>query len=85
MKDIYVNESLECYLNWQKTNKKHVKRIIDLIIDISEVPFIRFGKPLPLQHKSKGYWSRSTDNEHRLIYAVKNTGCLTVKFRSHYD
>jgi Txe/YoeB family toxin of Txe-Axe toxin-antitoxin module len=34
MKDIYVNESLECYLNWQKTNKKHVKRINDLIIDI---------------------------------------------------
>jgi toxin YoeB len=85
MKDIYVNESLECYLNWQKTNKKHVKRINDLIIDIIGTPFIGFGKPEPLKHKSKGYWFRSIDNEHRLIYAIKNDGRLIVKFRSHYD
>jgi len=38
-------------------------------------PFMAFsgkGKPEPLKHKYKGFWSRRIDAEHGLIYKVKD-------------
>ena len=85
MKYIFVDESWEDYLYWQKTNKKYVKKINDLLKDISRTPFTGIGKPEPLKDKYKGYWSRRIDNEHRLIYAVKDEEILFAKCRFHYD
>ena len=69
----------------KKTNKKYVKKINDLLKDISRTPFSGIGKPEPLKHKYKGFWSRRIDSEHRLIYAVKNDEILIAKCRFHYD
>ncbi len=85
MRFIFVDESWEDYLYWQKTNKKYVRRINDLLKDISRTPFTGLGKPEPLKHKYKGFWSRRIDNEHRLIYAVRNDEILIAKCRFHYD
>ncbi len=85
MKFIFVDESWEDYLYWQKTNKKYVKKINDLLKDISQNPFTGIGKPEPLKHKYKGFWSRRIDNEHRLIYSVGNDEILIAKCRFHYD
>ncbi|MCD4746478.1 MAG: Txe/YoeB family addiction module toxin [Bacteroidales bacterium] len=41
-----------------------MKRIKELIKDISWNPFSGIGKPEPLKHKYKGYWSRRIDGEH---------------------
>ena len=85
MRFIFVDESWEDYLYWQKTNKKYVRRINDLLKDISRTPFTGLGKPELLKHKYKGFWSRRIDNEHRLIYAVRNDEILIAKCRFHYD
>lgn len=85
MRYIFVDESWEDYLFWQKTNKKYVKKINDLLKDISRTPFSGLGKPEPLKHKYKGFWSRRIDNEHRLIYTVKDDEILIAKYRFHYD
>lgn len=85
MKYIFVDESWEDYLYWQETDKKTLKRINDLLKDISRNPFIGIGKPEPLKHKYQGYWSRRIDSEHRLIYAVKENEILIAKCRFHYD
>jgi len=85
MKYIFVDESWEDYLYWQKTDKKTLKRINDLLKDISRNPFIGIRKPEPLKHKYQGYWSRRIDSEHRLIYAVKENEILIAKCRFHYD
>ena len=85
MKYIFVDESWDDYLYWQKTNKKMLKRINDLLKDISRNPFSGIGKPEPLKYKYKGFWSRRIDNEHRLIYQVKNNEILIAKCRFHYD
>lgn len=85
MKYVFVDESWEDYLYWQKTNKKYVKKINDLLIEISRNPFSGIGKPEPLKHKYKGFWSRRIDSEHRLIYTVKNDDILIAKCRFHYD
>ena len=82
---IFVDESWEDYLYWQKTNKKLVKSISDLLKDISRTPFTGIGKPEPLKYKYKGFWSQRIDAEHRLIYQVKDNRILIAKCRFHYD
>ena len=72
MKYIFVDESWDDYLYWQKTDKKILKKINSLIKDISRNPFEGIGKPEPLKYKYQGYWSRRIDGEHRLIYKVKD-------------
>ena len=85
MKYIFVDESWEDYLYWQKTDKKMLSRINELLKDISRTPFKGIGKPEPLRFKYKGYWSRRIDHEHRLIYKVNDDEIYIAKCRFHYD
>ena len=85
MKLIFVDESWQDYLYWQKTDKKILSKINELLKDISRTPFSGIGKPEPLKHKYKGFWSRRIDHENRIIYAVKDDEILIAKCRFHYD
>lgn len=85
MKIIFVDESWEDYQYWQKTDKKILKKINDLIKEISRTPFTGLGKPEALKYKYKGFWSRRIDQEHRLIYQVKDDEIRVAKCRHHYD
>lgn len=85
MKYSFVDESWEDYLYWQKTDKKILKRINMLIKDISRQPYSGIGKPEPLKHNYRGFWSRRINDEHRLIYQVKDDELRIVKCRFHYD
>ena len=85
MKYIFVDESWEDYLYWQKTDKKMLKRINDLLKDIARNPFIGIGKPEPLKHKYHGYWSRRIDEKHRLKYSIREDEILIAKCRFHYE
>lgn len=85
MKYIFVDESWEDYLYWQKTDKKKVKKINDLLKDIARNPYDGLGKPEPLKHKYSGFWSRRIDDEHRLIYKYEEDAILIAKCRFHYD
>ncbi len=85
MKYIFVEESWEDYLYWQKTDKQKLKKINALLKDIAQTPFEGIGKPEPLKHRYSGFWSRRIDSEHRLIYQVKSDEILIAKCRFHYD
>ena len=85
MKYIFVDETWEDYLYWQATDKKMLKRIHDLLKDISLNPFSGIGKPEPLKFKYKGFWSRRMNEEHRLIYQVKDNEIIIVKCRFQSD
>lgn len=85
MKYIFVDESWEDYLFWQHADKKMLKRFNALLKVISRTPYSGIGKPEPLKHKYRGYWSRRINNEHRLIYKVKDDAILIAKCRFHYD
>lgn len=85
MKFIFVEESWEDYLYWQKNDKNKLKRINELLKDISRNPYHGIGKPEPLKYKYSGFWSRRIDDEHRLIYQVKDEEVLIAKCRYHYD
>lgn len=85
MKYTFVDESWEDYLYWQKTDKKKLKRINELLKDIARNPFDGICKPEPLKHKYSGFWSRRIDDEHRLIYKYQENEILIAKCRFYYD
>jgi toxin YoeB len=85
MKLIFVEESWEDYLYWQQADKIMLKRINELLKDISRNPYSGIGKPEALKYKYKGFWSRRINDQHRLIYQIKEDEILIAKCRFHYD
>jgi toxin YoeB len=84
MKLIFSEHAWADYLHWQKTDKKTLKRINDLIRDIQRNKFEGIGKPEPLRHALSGYWSRRINAEHRIVYKIENDSILIAQLRYHY-
>ena len=84
MKYIFSEQAWEDYLFWQKTDKRILKRINNLIKDISRDPFRGIGKPEPLKHALSGYWSRRITEADRIVYKVKNNSLYIAQLRYHY-
>ena len=84
MKLVFSEQAWEDYLYWQKSDKKLVQRINDLIKEITRTPHTRTGKPEPLKHALAGYWSRRVNDEHRIVYKVEDGSVLIAQLRYHY-
>lgn len=80
----FENEAFDEFTEWATVNKKIFDRIVKLLIEIQRTPFIGTGKPEPLKHEFRGYWSRRIDQEHRLIYQVTNDTIVVLSCRDHY-
>lgn len=70
---------------WTTLDKKLYQRIVDLIKDVSRQPFSGLGKPEPLKHDLKGYWSRRINDEHRLVYKVTDDSIIVISCKYHYE
>ena len=84
MKIIFSSQGWEDYLHWQNTDRKLLKRINELIKEVTRTPFQGTGKPEPLRHALAGYWSRRINDEHRLVYKIKGEAVLIAQARFHY-
>ena len=84
MKLKFTEQAWEDYLYWQKTDKKLLRRINDLIKEITRTPYTGTGKPEPLKHALSGYWSRRINDEHRIVYKVAGDEVLIAQLRYHY-
>lgn len=74
----------EDYLFWQVNDKKILFRINDLIKETQRNPFTGLGKPEPLKGNLSGCWSRRINEEHRLVYMVKEDCIYILQCRFHY-
>jgi len=81
---IFAEQAWEDYLYWQKSDKKLLKRLNSLIKEIQRDPFEGIGKPEPLKHALSGYWSRRINDEHRIVYRIKDDSLLIAQLRYHY-
>lgn len=84
MKIIFSSRAWEDYLHWQSADQKVLRRINDLIKEVTRTPFQGTGKPEPLKHVLAGYWSRRLTEEHRMIYKVEGSSLLIAQLRYHY-
>ena len=74
---------------WLENDPEAVKKIKELIKSIRQTPFTGLGKPEPLKHGLKGFWSRRITGEHRLVYQISGTKgsdqkCSIIQCRFHY-
>ena len=81
---IWSDKSWTDYLYWQKTDKKLLKKINELLKDTKRDPFAGLGKPEPLKYEYAGLWSRRITDEHRLVYKVYDESIAIVSCRYHY-
>jgi len=84
LKIIFAEAAWNDYLYWQKTDKKTVQRINELIQVASRTPAAGIGKPEPVRHALQGYWSRRITDEHRLVYRIQDDAILIAQCRYHY-
>ena len=62
-----------------------MRRINDLLKDISRNGNEGIGKPEPLRHGFQGYWSRRITDEYRLVYRIDGEDILIAQCRFHYS
>lgn len=84
MKLIFSEHAWEDYVYWQRTDKKILRRINEIIKDIQRNKYQGIGKPEPLRHSLSGYWSRRITSEHRIVYKIEKDAILIAQLRYHY-
>jgi toxin YoeB len=80
----FTDNGWEDYVYWQKTDKRLLRRLNELIRASQRDPFAGIGKPEPLKEDLAGAWSRRIDAYHRLVYTVSNDQVRILACRKHY-
>jgi toxin YoeB len=85
MDKIWSDGAWEDYLYWQAQDKKTLRRVNQLLLDIDRNGHKGIGKPEPLKHDKQGYWSRRIDDVNRLVYRIVDNRIEIAQCRAHYD
>lgn len=84
MRILFSTHAWDDYLYWQRTDRKTLARINDLIKATQRTPFEGLGKPEPLRHALAEFWSRRISYEHRMIYRLDDDMLVIAQLRYHY-
>ena len=83
---VFLPDGWEEYQTWiSENNRRVLKKIRELAIDISRNGNVGIGKPEPLIGELAGWWSRRITDEHRMIYKVDDDNIYIAKCRGHYN
>ena len=85
MRLLWEDDAWEDYLYWQTQDRKMLKRVNALIKDICRSTFDGIGKPEPLKHNLRGWWSRRIDEANRIVYYEREGIIYLVSCRGHYN
>jgi toxin YoeB len=84
MNKVWHDEAWDDYLYWQGQDKKTLKRINQLLQDISRNGYNGIGKPEALKGDLSGWWSQRIDDTNRLVYRIHEGQIEIAQCRSHY-
>ena len=82
---MFTERAWDEYCYWQTQDKKTLKRINALLLDIKRNEFTGIGKPEPLKNSLSGFWSRRIDETNRLVYRICNNQVEIVQCKGHYE
>ncbi|MBQ8213845.1 MAG: Txe/YoeB family addiction module toxin [Clostridia bacterium] len=81
---VFSEDAWDDYLFWQTQDKKTLKRINQLLQDISRNGYNGTGKPEPLKGDLSGFWSRRIDDVNRIVYRLSSDNIEIIQCRGHY-
>jgi len=84
MNIVFTPESLAEYMDWMNEDRKTLKRINQILKDITRSPYEGIGKPEALRGDLSGFWSRRIDDKHRIVYEIANGQCCIIQCKGHY-
>ena len=84
MRIVFSTHAWDDSLYWQRTDRKTLSRINDLIKATQRAPFEGLGKPEPLRHALSGFWSRRISYKHRMVYRIESDMLVIAQLRYHY-
>ena len=90
MKIEFTQHGWEDFVYCLENENSIALKIKELLKPIMQSPFKGLGKPEPLKHRLKGFWSRRITHEHGLVYKVSgkkgiDQKCSIIQCRFHYD
>ncbi len=85
MEIVFTDIGWNDYLRWQAMDKRMIKKINDLLQDISRNGNKGLGKPEALAHDLSGLWSRRINLEHRLVYCIDADKIKVISCYGHYE
>ena len=84
MRKVWLDEAWEYNLYWQTQDKKTLKRINKLLIDIDRNGYKCIGKPEPLSDNLAGFWSVRIDDKNRIVFRIIEGQLEIWQCGSHY-
>lgn len=85
MNKVFTENAWKDYLYWQTEDRKTLKKINQLLTDISRNGNVEIGKPEALVGDLCGYWSRRINDKDRLIYKIDEQNIYIISCRFHYN
>ena len=81
---VWHENAWDDYRRWQAQDRKVLKRIDALLVDIKGNGNEGIGKPGALKHDFAGYRSRRITDEHRLVYKIAGKEVRIAACPYHY-
>jgi len=83
---VFASQAKKDFDEWAKRKPKTFQKILSLIQDIDNNPFVGIGKPEPLRHQLAGFWSRRINLTDRLVYQISpQNEIVIISCKGHYS
>ncbi len=83
---IFSPRALKEYMEWQTKDKRTLKKINQLIMDIKRNGNSGIGHPEPLKDNLSSFWSREIDSKNRIVYQITDNDYIEIiQCKGHYN
>ncbi len=85
--EIEPSASLDIAKHKKAGNQSTIKKLANILLELTETPFEGIGKPEPLKYQLSGFWSREINKKDRLIYRVEEdvVTVFIISAMGHYS
>ena len=81
---LWHDKAWEDYLYWQTQDKKTLRKINKLLLDIERNGYKGIGNAEPLKYDLQGFWSVEIDKKNRLVFRIEGSKLVITQCGSHY-
>ena len=84
MHKIWHDTAWEDYIYWQTQDRKTLRKINRLLMDIDRNGYNCLGKPEALTGSLSGWWSVRIDEKNRIVFRISDGRMEILQCGSHY-